>query len=130
MSRCKGCDRDIFFAKTPDGKKIALDYKAQIFEHQANIVRRQQHMRVVKRSDRAWALHEATCPESTEFNKVHREKFVRLEVLSGAADSIFRLVKGHCRVACNHKHCDLMREIRVMLAATMGERYLDSSVEI
>lgn len=120
MSKCKGCERPILYAKDTDGKTQVLDPSAPVYEIWGDD-NKAQGSKLVKRDRHAYVTHFATCPDATEFSKSHREKFARLQVLEDAARATFSLSKQHCIQPCAHTHCTIFRRIRSMFAAPLGE---------
>jgi hypothetical protein len=66
LVRCKGCNQEIFFARTATGRLIPLDATSLVYET-ASVDANGTHHVVIRRF--AWVSHFRTCPKATEFSR-------------------------------------------------------------
>ena len=73
MSRCKGCNKEITWAKTWEGKDIPVDTKGPIYQLEI----KDGEMRAIKMDEMFGILHFRTCSHANQFsgsNKNQEEK--------------------------------------------------------
>jgi len=69
MSKCKGCGKTIVWGMTEAGKKIPLDPKPPVYRVLDENPEPNAYMENVKRAQRCYVSHFATCPKANEFSR-------------------------------------------------------------